>query len=133
MTTQENYEIQPREKAEVVTEDTRPGLVFRPDVDILEHPDSFVILADLPGASDETVDIHLEKGVLTLDARMAESYASDRTRYAEYREGGYHREFRISDQIDTDEVSAKMRDGVLELRLPKSKASQPRRISVAAA
>ena len=50
MSENETSEIQAREKAEVLTEDTRPGLLFKPDVDILEHPDAFVILADLPGA-----------------------------------------------------------------------------------
>ncbi len=133
MSANETSEIQPREKAEVLTEDTRPGLLFKPDVDILEHPDAFVILADLPGASEESVDIQLEKGVLTLDARVAEPSRELETRYAEYREGGYHREFRISDDIDAAGVSAKMRDGVLELRLPKSAESRPRRIEVAAA
>lgn len=133
MSANENSEIQAREKAEVLTEDTRPGLLFKPDVDILEHPDAFVILADLPGASEESVDIQLEKGVLTLDARVAEAGRDLQPRYAEYREGGYHREFRISDDIDASAVSAKMRDGVLELRLPKSAESQPRRIEVAAA
>lgn len=133
MSANETSEIQPREKAEVLTEDTRPGLLFKPDVDILEHPDAFVILADLPGASEESVDIQLEKGVLTLDARVAEPSRDLEPRYAEYREGGYHREFRISDDIDAAGVSAKMRDGVLELRLPKSAESRPRRIEVAAA
>ena len=133
MSENETSEIQAREKAEVLTEDTRPGLLFKPDVDILEHPDAFVILADLPGASEESVDIHLEKGVLTLDARVAEPSGDRQTRYAEYREGGYHREFRISDDVDAAGVSAKMRDGVLELRLPKSAESRPRRIEVAAA
>ena len=133
MSTNPNNEIQAREKAEVLTEDTRPGLLFKPDVDILEHPDAFVILADLPGASEESVDIQLEKGVLTLDARMAEASGDAEPRYAEYREGGYHREFRISDDIDAAGVSARMSDGVLELRLPKSAESRPRRIEVAAA
>ncbi|MCR9095010.1 MAG: Hsp20/alpha crystallin family protein [bacterium] len=133
MSAHQTSEIQAREKAEVLTEDTRPGLLFKPDVDILEHPDAFVILADLPGASEESVDIHLEKGVLTLDARVSESNDDVQPRYAEYREGGYHRVFRISDEIDADGVSAKMRDGVLELRLPKSAESRPRRIDVAAA
>ena len=133
MSANETSEIQAREKAEVLTEDTRPGLLFKPDVDILEHPDAFVILADLPGASEESVDIHLEKGVLTLDARVSESNDDVEPRYAEYREGGYHRVFRISDEIDAAGVSAKMRDGVLELRLPKSAESRPRRIDVAAA
>ncbi len=133
MTTNCNREIEAREKAEIVTEDTRPGLVFRPDVDILEHADAYLILADMPGADVESVDINLEKGVLTLDARPANDPTEGSTRYAEYRTGGYHREFRISEDIDRAGVSAKMSNGVLELRLPKSAESRPRRIEVGAA
>jgi len=128
-----NREIEAREKAELVTEDTRPGQVFRPDVDILEEPDAYVILADMPGASEENVEINLEKGVLTLNASAAVEPEWGPTRYAEYRSGGYHREFRISEDIDRANVTAKMSNGVLELRLPKSVESQPRRIQVEAA
>ena len=126
-------EIEAREKAELETESTRPGVVFRPDVDILERPDAFVIHADMPGASEETVDVNLEKGLLTLDARLATPELDQRPLHAEYRSGGYHREFRISEDIDPAAGSATMKDGVLELLLPKSAKSQPRRISVAAA
>ncbi len=126
-------EIEARDKAELTTEDTRPGPVFRPDVDILENPDAYLILADMPGVSEEDVDVQLDKGVLTLDARGGEDESGSPLRYAEYRTGGYHREFRISEDIDAGGVSAKMRDGVLELRLPKTAESKPRRISVEAA
>jgi HSP20 family molecular chaperone IbpA len=132
MTTETSREIEAREKAEVLTEDTRPGHVFRPDVDILEHADAYVILADMPGASEENVDVSLDKGVLTLDARVPDRDES-RLRYAEYRSGGYHREFRISEDIDPTAVTAHMRNGVLELRLPKAAEKQPRRIAVQAA
>jgi HSP20 family molecular chaperone IbpA len=132
MSNETSREIEAREKAEVLTEDTRPGRVFRPDVDILEHADAYVILADMPGASDEDVDVRLDKGVLTLDARVPGRDES-RLRYAEYRSGGYHREFRISEDIDPDGVTAHMRNGVLELRLPKAAEKQPRRIAVQAA
>ena len=126
-------EIEAREKAALVTEDTRPGLVFRPEVDILEHADAYVILADLPGANEASVEIQLDKGVLTLDAHLPDEPDPARTRYAEYRSGGYHREFRVSEDIDRSGVSARMRDGVLELRLPKSAESRPRRIEIDAA
>ena len=130
-------EIEVREKDELLTEDMRPGRVFRPDVDILERSDAYLILADLPGVSEDAVDINLEKGVLSLDASASQETdtGSDEAhpRHTEYLSGGYHREFRISDDIDATEVSAKMRNGVLELRLPKSAKSRPRRISVAAA
>jgi HSP20 family molecular chaperone IbpA len=129
----QTHEIEAREKAALVTEDTRPGWVFRPDVDILESEDAYIIVADVPGASEESIDIQLEKGVLTLDARTAADESQPQPIYAEYRSGGYHREFRISEDIDPDGVSAKMKDGVLELRLPKSASSRPRRITVQAA
>ena len=69
MTSPTSQEIEAREKSPVLTEDTRPGLVFRPDVDILEHADAYVILADMPGTREDDVDVRLDQGVLTLDAR----------------------------------------------------------------
>ena len=133
MTTNETREIEAREKEVLMTEDPRAGLVFRPDVDILEESDAFVIHADMPGASEETVEVQLEKGLLTLHARAAESSSQTRPRYAEYRDGSYFREFRLSKDIDVAAVTARMKDGVLELRLPKSAEKKPRRISVQAA
>jgi len=126
-----NRELEPREKQELATEGTRPGHVFRPDVDILERSDAYVVVADLPGANENSIDIRLEKGVLSLDARLAHEAESEwRPIHSEYREGAYHREFRISEDIDPSGVSAKMKEGVLELHLPKSAESQPRTITV---
>ncbi|HPG25741.1 MAG TPA: Hsp20/alpha crystallin family protein [Myxococcota bacterium] len=133
MSNEQSREIEPRAKSELVTEDTRPGFVFRPDVDILERPDAYVIHADLPGVAEDAVDIHLDKGVLTLDARFAEETGERRPVHVEYRAGGYHREFRISEDVDPTRVAAKMKDGVLELLLPKTAERQPRRITVEAA
>jgi len=133
MTTNETREIEARDKEVLMSEDPRTGVVFRPDVDILEEPDAFVIHADMPGASEESVDIQLEKGLLTLHARLAETPSNARTLYAEYRDGSYYREFRLSEDIDATAVSARMKDGVLELRLPKSVSRKPRRIEVQAA
>ena len=133
MTTETNREIEAREKSEVPTEDTRPGLVFRPDVDILEDADAYVIMADMPGVNESDVDIQLNKGVLTLDAPVPAEEEASAPRYAEYRSGGYHREFRLSEVIDAAAVSAKIQNGVLELRLPKTAEGRPRRIEVQAA
>ncbi|TMA27279.1 MAG: Hsp20/alpha crystallin family protein [Deltaproteobacteria bacterium] len=52
--------------------------------------------------------------------------------YAEYRTGGYHREFRVTDAIDPERIQAAIRDGVLELKLPKTERHRPRQISVQA-
>jgi len=125
--------LQTRDKQELQGEGTRPGPVFRPDIDILERSDGYVIYADLPGVDGQSVDVRLDRGTLTLDAQLAtfpgEEWNPLRT---EYRFGSYHREFRISDDIDDGGVSAKVSNGVLELRLPKSAERQPRAIPVQA-
>ena len=123
--------LQVRDKQTVAQEGTRPGVIFRPDVDILERGDAYLIYADLPGVDDQHVHVRLEKGVLSLDAELAT--APDATwvpLHSEYRVGSYHRQFRLSDEIDSAAVSASMSDGVLELRLPKMEQRQPRQITV---
>ena len=130
----ESRELEPREKEAVEQEGTRPGPVFRPDVDILELREAFVVFADLPGVDESTVDVRLEKGTLRLDAQLATLPGSDwRPIHTEYRFGSYFREFRISDDIDASGVTAKMNNGVLELRLPKSEKHKPRTIPVRSA
>jgi len=125
--------LQAREKQELQEESTRPGAVFRPDIDILESPDGYVVYADLPGVDDKSIDVRLDRGTLTLDARLATLPETGWSPiHTEYRVGSYHREFRISEDIDTSGVSAKMQNGVLELVLPKSENRRPRAIQVQA-
>lgn len=129
----ETQGLQAREKQELQEESTRPGAVFRPDIDILEDRDGYVVYADLPGVDDKSVDVRLDRGTLTLDARLATVPESGWSPiHAEYRIGSYHREFRISEDIDTSGVTAKMQNGVLELVLPKSANRRPRAIQVQA-
>ncbi len=130
--TETNTELQTQEKQAVAQEGTRPGPIFRPDVDILEQADAFVIFADLPGVDETSVDVGLDKGTLTLDANLEEEGRDGWTPlHREYTTGSYHREFRISKGIDANGVSASMKNGVLELRLPKAASEQPRQIAVA--
>ncbi|HEV8129404.1 MAG TPA: Hsp20/alpha crystallin family protein [Candidatus Eisenbacteria bacterium] len=129
----ETQGLQAREKQELQEESTRPGAVFRPDIDILEDRDGYVVYADLPGVDDKSIDVRLDRGTLTLDARLATLPETGwNPIHAEYRIGSYHREFRISEDIDTAGVSAKMHNGVLELVLPKSANRRPRAIQVQA-
>jgi len=80
------------------------------------------------------VDVRLENGVLTLEARPSvlpeQGWQPLR---AEYRLGSFRREFAMGEGIDVDGISARMRDGVLEIALPKAERHRPRRIEVAQA
>ena len=119
-----------RDKQELEGEGTRPGPVFRPDVDIFERPDAFVIFADLPGVDERSVHLRLDGGTLSLSAQLATLPDEAWTPlHVEYRLGSFHREFRISEDIDESGVSARVSNGVLELPLPKSAARRPRKAS----
>jgi HSP20 family molecular chaperone IbpA len=126
-------EIETREKQEVEREQTRPGIVFRPDVDIVEQAGEFLVTADLPGVDEQHVDVRLEKGNLAIRADLAvEPEPGWQPIYGEYRVGSYYREFALSDQIELNGIQASMKDGVLELHLPKVEKHQPRSIEVKA-
>ena len=126
-------EIETREKQELQREQTRPGIVFRPDVDIVERAGEFLVTADLPGVDEQHVDVRLENGILAIRADLAvEPDPEWRALYDEYRVGSYYREFALSDRINVNEIQASMKDGVLELHLPKVEEHRPRSIEVKA-
>ena len=128
-----SQELQVRGKQALQQEATRPGFVFQPDADILERSDAYVVYADLPGADDKSVRVRLENGQLQLDAELVtQPDPGWNLVHGEYRVGAYHREFLLSDDIDTEGVSASLRDGVLELIVPKTVASRRRTIAVRA-
>ena len=128
---EQGRQIEPRDKRAVEREGTRPGPTFRPDCDIVEQKDAFVVVADLPGVDERRVEVRLENGLLSIDAALAaEPEASWTPLYAEYRLGGYHREFSLSEAIDAEAIEARISDGVLQVRLPKTSRHQPRRITV---
>ena len=130
----QSSELQTRDKQAVERERTRPGPSFRPDVDIVERPEEFLVYADLPGVDDRHVEVRLEDGVLSIEAELASGPDPAWTPlYQEYRLGGWQREFRLSEAIDSERIHATMRDGVLEVRLPKSERHRPRQIPVQSA
>ncbi len=105
--------------------------VFLPPADIYETKDSIVVLAEMPAVSSEGVDISLERRVLTIRGRSAASEPAGYQRvYNEYAEGDYERVFTLSENIDRDRIEATLKDGVLQLVLPKAEAAKARKIEL---
>lgn len=105
--------------------------VFVPATDIYETEGSVVLLADMPGVDDKSVDVNLEKGVLTLRGHVEpKALEGRRLQYAEYRLGDYERSFTLSDEVDGEKINATLKHGVLRLELPKKDAAKPRKIEV---
>lgn len=135
MTKAESKALQAKEKAEVssAAEQTRPGVVFTPDVDIFETEKEMTLLADMPGVKAEDLTIDLRENVLTLDGEVKAPEGSDEIElFREYRTGKYYRQFNLSEVIDQAKIEANLIDGVLRLQLPKIEAAKPRKITVKA-
>jgi len=133
MTDTESKALQPKEKAEVATpaEQTRPGLVFTPAVDIFETEKDITLLADIPGVKADDLSIDLCESVLTLDGDVKPPEGDGEADVIrEYRTGKYYRQFTLSQVIDQSKIDAELNDGVLRLRLPKVEAATPRKIAV---
>ena len=128
-------ELQVKEKQEVAApaEQTSPGLVFRPDVDIFETESDIVLLADMPGVPAESVNIDLRDGVLTLTGEVKPWEGGEESDIlVEFEIGRYHRQFNLSDAVDQEKIDATINDGVLRLTLPKAQKAKPRQIAVKA-
>jgi HSP20 family protein len=113
-------------------EQTRSGFYYRPNVDILERTDDLVVLADMPGSSPESIDIHFEDGELTIHAKVEPREPQANYLLREYGVGDFYRAFRVSENVDASKIAAEYTDGVLRLTLPKAEAAKPRKINVKA-
>src|SRR5262245_24946553 len=111
------------------TEVTR-GVTVTPRVDILETEDELLLYADLPGVTQDDVDIRFENGELTLHGRRAAAPGDREAWLFENDTGDYFRAFRISEQVDAGGIWAELKNGVLTLHLPKVEAAKPRKITV---
>jgi len=125
-------ELRKQEAAAPVTmERTRSRKVFVPRVDIYETKDTVVLLADMPGVDEKSVDAVLEKDVLTISGSVEEDrYPGYSIGYSEYETGDFQRAFTISDEVDRDRIEATMKNGILRLTLHKVAPAKAKKIPI---
>jgi HSP20 family molecular chaperone IbpA len=125
-----------KKEAEVVKEGverTRAKRLYTPAVDITECEDDLVLIADMPGVDEKSVDITLEKDILTIYGRVEpEIPENHRLVSSEYGIGDYERSFTLSNEIDRERIEASVKNGVLRLTLPKAEKAKTRKIPVKA-
>jgi len=112
-------------------EQTRPGPVYTPAVDIFEHESAITVLADMPGVKARDLEIDLRENVLTLTGRVSRPELTGQAQVLrEYEPGTFFRQFTLGSAIEQGKIDAKLADGVLRLELPKAEKARPRQISV---
>ncbi len=129
----QTQDIQAREKQEVnsTSEQTTPGRVYSPSVDIFEDDQALTIVADMPGVQSEDVTIDLREDVLTLTGVPSFSIpGEEESILQEFDLGKYFRQFTLSEVIDQEKIQANLNHGVLRVTLPKVGPAKPRKVQI---
>ena len=103
-----------------------------PAVDIKENDKEFIIHADIPGVNPDDIDVHMEDGMLTIKGERDTETTTESEGYKriERKRGSFYRRFSLPDTANADKISAKSKNGVLDISIPKQEKAQPRKIEV---
>jgi HSP20 family protein len=125
-----NMTAQNEKKSLQTREETRSSDKYlKPAVNIIETESGLILTADIPGAAKETLDINVEKGILTINAPISRSMPGNPV-YTEFELAPYYRQFSIPESLDHEKASADLNNGILTLKIPKAAAAKPRKIEI---
>ena len=104
-----------------------------PAMDLVETGEHFVLKADLPGISENDVNIEVENNVLTVSGERKTEHEEKHEGYyrLERATGAFSRSLTLPEGIEADAVSATFDNGVLEVRIPKPVQAEPQRVQIA--
>jgi HSP20 family protein len=113
-------------------EDTWWAGAWAPPVDLYEADDALILKAELPGFAKDDVNVEIKDSTLTLKGQRSRETEAKEEQYhrRERAYGSFQRSLLLPATVDTEKVTATYKDGVLELRLPKSEAAKPKRIAI---
>jgi len=105
---------------------------WAPRVDIRETDDALLVQAELPGIAKKDVQLEVKDGVLTLsgERRYEKDVTEENVHRVERAYGRFSRSFSLPSNVDPDKVDARMKDGVLEVRLQKCESAKPKAIAI---
>ncbi len=105
---------------------------WRPTVDVSETENGFEIRAELPGVSENDLNVSVTDNLLTIKGEKHQEAETDGKNYhrVERRYGSFQRQFTLPREVETDSIKAEYTDGVLTLSIPKAEAAKPTEISI---
>ena len=103
-----------------------------PKINVIEKDEAFHIEAETPGMTVKDVSIEFHAGVLTLKGHREQNSETEKNDYSirEFSNQSFERNFQLSDQIDSEKVTARMDQGILKITLPKKEQAKPKKIEI---
>ena len=128
----ESKEVKTVENREVQAQpERRPDVYLRPAVDIWEDEKGITVKADLPGVSPERLDIEVDGDNLVIEGEVEVPMTEGmEALYADVNVTRFRRNFTLSNELETENIEAELKNGELTLHLPKKAELQPRKIEV---
>jgi len=100
-------------------------------MDAIRRPDQIELRFDLPGVDSDSIDVTVDRGVLTVSARPSEDYTQDEKPFVRERVmGSFSRRIRLSDSVDAEKIAASYDSGVLRDSVPLTERAQPRKVEI---
>jgi HSP20 family molecular chaperone IbpA len=122
------------EREETKKKQTEQKNVYRAPIALYENDESYIVFVQMPGVDEKSVQVRLDKGVMTIEAKLAvELPPAVNAKYSEVSLGDYRRTLDLGDQIDEEKIEASFKSGILKLTMQKSKTAKYRKIPVKSA
>jgi HSP20 family protein len=107
-------------------------LIALPKVNVVEKDEAFYLEAETPGMTDKDISVEFNSGLLTLKGHWEKDSTTEKTDYniQEFTRQSFERSFRVSNQVDSETVSARMDQGLLKVTLPKKEQAKPKKVKI---
>jgi HSP20 family protein len=129
--TEREMQVKAKQELKGAGESTKAGLTFIPAVDIFETDEVLTVMAEMPGVSQEGLQIDLKDNQISITGEVpALPGSAERMLLKEFETGRFHRQFNLSEVIDQNKISAHLKNGILRVVLPKVEKIKPRKIEV---
>lgn len=105
---------------------------WSPHVDVEEEKDKYRIIADLPGVKPNEIKVHVDNNLMTIEGERKSESKKEKEGYSriERFSGSFYRQFSLPENVDTKNIQAKTKNGVLEVTIPKKEASTTKTIDI---
>src|SRR5579862_4415361 len=131
MNTQSSQVVEQATRPSAPAQFRKPEAVLQPALDIFEDNDGITVEADMPGVSKDRLNVHVEGENLILEGRVLFDMPEQaQALHADVRSTLYRSTFVLSRELEADQIRATLKDGVVQVRIPKRAEVKPRRITV---
>lgn len=115
-------------------DETEGSRTWAPPIDIYETPETYKVVAELPGFSPDQVDVTVNEGTLTIkgERKFYDEVNEENFHRVERRFGQFQRLVSLPQQVQSDKVEASFDKGVLTISIPKAELAKPRRVEIKA-